>query len=473
MKIKNICLKKHQSRSRVLSFDDFQESRKYLFRALQKNSFKKEMESLSLKTSLPKDSTVRRLCPYVDEDGVMRVMGRLENALFLKFATRHPIVLPKNHYLTTLIIRQFHEDLFHQNKMLIFNEIRTKYYIPDLKRQLTKVMSNCVYCKIRDAKPIQPIMSPLPVERITPFIPAFTYTGMDYCGHFLVKLGHKIEKAWIILFTCMSTRAVHLEVVRDLKSTNCLLAISNFISRRTIPSQIRSDNAGYFLKTKRLLPNIISFEDIERNMEKFEIKWVNNTPGSPHMGGAWERLIRCVKRVLNVTVNDKILNFEVFNALVIEAENIINSRPLTDVCLDDDVQEALTPNHFLKVPTSWTPRRGEIVDIRNLPKQLRILQQLRHSFWVRWIKEYLPDLTKRSKWFESRRPIALDDLVLVCDPKQNYKRWTRGRVIKLYPGKDNQTRSVDINTYSGVIKRPVNKLAILDISDNHGGVENV
>lgn len=201
----------------------------------------------------------------------------------------------------------------------------------------------------------------------------------------------------------MSSRAIHLEIVNELlKSVKCLLAISNFINRRGIPIQLRTDNAGYFLRSRKLLSSIISLEDIERNTEKYDIKWVTNTPESPHMGGAWERLIKCVKKVLDVSIGRQILHSEVFYTLVLEAENIVNSHPLTDVCVQSELEDLLTPNHFLLGTASTFHTRGELVTLQDLPKQFRILSQMKHSFWVTWIKEYLPELTKRSKWYNHR-----------------------------------------------------------------------
>lgn len=471
-KAKNLFLKRPSTSSRI-SYEEFQEAKIYLFKTVQLNAFKSEVEKLGTGAPLKKESTIRKLCPFLDASGVLRVRGRLENAFFMKYSSKYPIILPKYNDFTMMVIRQFHEDLFHQNKKLVLNEIKMQFWIPNLKRQLEKVTSKCIFCRIKNAKIVQPIMGPMPVERITPFLRPFSYTGLDYCGHYFVKNGRKEEKVWIILFTCMCSRAIHLEVVNNLKSYNCLLAISNFINRRGIPIQFRSDNAGYFLKSRKLLSDILSLEDIEANMTKYNIKWVTNTPESPHMGGAWERLIGCVKRVLDITINCQILNIEVFNSLVVEAENIVNSRPLTDVDLTDELDDVLTPNHFLLGSASTFQTRGEYVTPQNLPKQFRILKQLKQSLWVRWIKEYLPEFTKRSKWYDQTKSIALNDLVMICDVKQNYHKWTKGKVVKLYEGKDKQVRTVDVITEKGILKRPVNKLAILDLSQTDAGSENV
>lgn len=305
-KAKNIFLKRSSTSKKTLSYEEFQESKLYLFKVVQNYSFRIEIDNIENKVPLERDCNIRKLCPFIDDTGLLRVKGRLENALFMKYSARHPIILPKDHSLTTLIIRQFHEDLAHQNRKLILNEIKMKFYIPNLKRQLEKVSRNCMFCKIKSAKITQPMMNSLPIERISPFIRPFSFTGLDYCGHYFIKNKRSTDKVWIVLFTCMSTRAIHLEVVNSLKSNNCLLAVSNFINRRGIPIQLRTDNAGYFLKSKKLLSEIISLEDIERNIAKYNIKWVTNTPDSPHMGGAWERLIKCVKRVLDVTIKSSI-----------------------------------------------------------------------------------------------------------------------------------------------------------------------
>lgn len=156
-------------------------------------------------------------------------------------------------------------------------------------------------------------------------------------------------------------------------------------------------------------------------------------------------------------------------SLLIEAENIINSRPLTHLPVSSEEEEPLTPNDFLmgSSNTAHTPALLELQRPTTLRKQWRIARQLRDAFWKRWIAEYLPTLTRRSKWCEYTKPVEPGDLVLVCDADVSRREWKRGRVIRVYAGRDGNVRRADVQLKSGIAKRPVSKLAVLDFV-NHG-----
>lgn len=157
---------------------------------------------------------------------------------------------------------------------------------------------------------------------------------------------------------------------------------------------------------------------------------------------------------------------ETLQAVLIEAENMINSRPLTHLPVTPDDSEPLTPNHFLlgcpnstQTPAPYEPR------LMCLRKQWRIALNLKNGIWRQWIKEYLPELTRRTKWCLPSSPLQVGDLVLICDVDAARSQWKRGRVIELHIGKDGIARSAEVRTTTGVYKRPASKLAVLDVSD--------
>lgn len=149
---------------------------------------------------------------------------------------------------------------------------------------------------------------------------------------------------------------------------------------------------------------------------------------------------------------------------MLEAENIVNSRPLTHIPLTPQDPKPLTPNHFILSTTSstQTPARFDI-DLINLLKQWRILQNLKNGFWHRWIREYLPDLTHRVKWCLPSDPIRVGDIVLVCESKIPLSQWKCGSIVKTYVGNDNIARSADVKTMDGVFTRPTYLVAKLDL----------
>lgn len=172
--------------------------------------------------------------PYIDEEGLIRVQGRLDNATILEYATRRPYILPKNHKFTEMLIHWYHCRFHHSNTNTVINEIRQKYWIPSIRVAVNKVQSKCNWCKYHKSKPNQPIMGQLTIDRITPYHRPFSYTGLDYFGPIEVTIRRQREKRWIALFTCLTIRAVHLEIATNLSSDACLLCIRNFVNRRGV-----------------------------------------------------------------------------------------------------------------------------------------------------------------------------------------------------------------------------------------------
>lgn len=330
------------------------------------------------------------------------------------------------------------------------------------------------------------MMAPLPTVRLTPHVRPFCYTGVDYFGPLLVKQGRSLAKRWVALFTCLTTRAVHLEIVHSLSTQSCVMAIRRFGSRRGFPTDFYSDYGTCFRGASRLLTDQIEaiHEDCAATFTNTKTSWHFNPPSAPHMGGSWERMVRSVKKAMEAIAEyPRHPSDEVLETVVLEAEAIVNSRPLTYVPLDDDQQEALTPNHFLIygsscVAQSRTSLVNEGIVLRD---SWKLAQYLADEFWKRWVREYLPTLTRRTKWFEPVKPLEPGDLVIAVDENKR-NGWIRGRVVDVLRGKDGQVRSAVVRTAEGMLKRPVVKLALLDVRGNqpqgppepHGGgnVEN-
>lgn len=199
------------------------------------------------------------------------------------------------------------------------------------------------------------------------------------------------------------------------------------------------------------------------------IEWIFNCPANPSEGGIWERMVQCVKKVLRHTLKDVSPKEHVLQSLLIEAENIVNSRPLTHLPISSQEEEPLTPNHFLlgrgnAAPTQSVNSPND--KLFSLRKQWRISRSLRDRFWKRWIIEYLPTLTRQVKWCERTTPIKAGDVVLICDPNVPRSQWRRGMVTCVYAGSDGVPRRGNVRTASGELQRAVSKLAVLDVHDS-------
>ncbi|XP_055918643.1 uncharacterized protein LOC129950746 [Eupeodes corollae] len=311
-------------------------------------------------------------------------------------------------------------------------------------------------------------MAQLPRARLGPFRRPFTFVGVDYFGPILVVHGRSQVKRWGVLFTCLTSRAIHIEVAFSLSTDSCILSIQRFIARRGKPSEFYSDNGTNFVGAEKELKD--QFQLINKNalLSKFtspHTKWYFNPPAAPHMGGSWERLIGTVKKILREVMGNRRLNDETFQSALIEIEAVVNSRPLTYVTLGPDDEEALTPNHFILGPSNGN--KGLVNDNdRELMsrKDWRQIQQIANIFWKRWVREYLPTLTKRTKWFQKAEPVKTGDVVLIIDENLPRCTWPKGIITSTVISKDGQVRRATVKTASGVFDRPVARLALLNIS---------
>lgn len=310
-------------------------------------------------------------------------------------------------------------------------------------------------------------MAPLPSARLTPYVRAFTFTGLDYFGPINVRFGRGSVKRWVALFTCLGTRAVHLEIAYSLSSESCKMAIRRFIARRGAPQEIYSDQGTNFQGASSELRQQI--EAVNRGLaETFtnvETQWKHNPPYAPHMGGVWERLVRSVKSGLAYMEMPRIPEEETFITALAEVESTVNSRPLTYLPLDSEESTALTPNHFLLLSSSGVvqPSVRPTEEGAALRSNWKLAQVMLDRFWMRWIREYLPVIARQPKWFGEVKAINVGDLVIVVNEGVR-NSWIRGRIIRVYPGRDGRVRSADVQTSFGIMRRPATKLAVLDVA---------
>ncbi|KXJ77123.1 hypothetical protein RP20_CCG008306 [Aedes albopictus] len=197
-----------------------------------------------------------------------------------------------------------------------------------------------------------------------------------------------------------------------------------------------------------------------------QTQWKFNPPAAPHMGGCWERMVRSVKVALGVLPVERKLDEESLATFLAEAEHMINSRPLTFVPIESDDCESLTPNHFLMLSSSGVkqPEKTPVDVGMALKGSWNKIQHTLDNFWRRWLKEYQPTITRRTKWFHDVRHVREGDLVVIADEGVR-NRWIRGQIVKTYPGKDGVPRRADLRIPDGSVMRdrPVTKLALLEI----------
>lgn len=336
----------------------------------------------------------------------------------------------------------------------------------DSKNQTTS--APCTVCAFLKAKPVIPQMAPLPAKRLQAFQPAFSHTGLDYFGPIEVTIGRRREKRWGVIFTCLSSRAIHLELASSLDTSAAIMCIRNFINRRGQPLEFVSDNGTNLRSAEKELRLAVAAIDGEKLQAETNMTspgntyttWTFNPPAASHFGGVWERLIRTVKSSLYSILKARAPKDDTLRSALIEVENLVNSRPLTYTATDVDSDVAITPNHLIRgAGQSVIPLPGKI-DSR---KQWEISQGIADAFWSRWLKEYLPTITTRSKWYDDVKKLQVGQLVLIIDEQLKRGEWKRGIVKDVLLSNDGKIRSAKVQTSKGCYVRPVSKLALINV----------
>ncbi|XP_053691744.1 uncharacterized protein LOC128740235 [Sabethes cyaneus] len=459
-----------------------QQAETALWKIIQRESYPGMVAELLKNTTIKPSGAVPIYYPQfkttviIDEEGVVRLDGRIGAAPNLPIEAKYPVILAANHPITFLFVDFYHRRFNHRNRETVCNEVRQLAYIPGLRNLIRKVAGRCQWCKVYATKPTHPKMAPLPKTRLIAFERPFTIVGLDYFGPLLVKVGRSQVKRWVALFTCFSTRAVHMEVAHSLSTASCKMCIRRSIARRGAPSEICSDNGTNFRGAANELQDQLQLinEQCAESFTNTTTKWYFNPPAAPHMGGVWERLVRSVKVALESFVNaPRVPDEETFETIILEAESMINSRPLTYIPLESEVQEALTPIHFLLGSSNGIrqPPQEPTKALQCLRSNWNLAKYILDGFWQRWIREYLPTIARRTKWFLGGKPLKVGDLVFIVDEgKRN--SWVRGQVVELLLGKDGTARQALVKTQNGIIRRPAIKLAVIDIcQENFGKTE--
>ncbi|XP_055622976.1 uncharacterized protein LOC129766468 [Toxorhynchites rutilus septentrionalis] len=408
--------------------DEFRHAENFQFRTAQQDVFREERRLLGQKLSpiLPKRSPLYKLNPVVDKQGVIRMQGRTGACENLPTDAINPIVLPRDHPVTDLVI-------LYQS---ITTSIR-KGQIEMLTLQVTRCSS----------------MSSRNVRSSTWQTSSIWFAVYSHWGRLFRTNGSSYREK------------VHIELASSLTTNSCIIALRNFIARRGTPAVFYSDRGTNFIGSERELKQVLRTVDQNRMAQEFvtsSTSWCFNPPAAPHMGGCWERL---VKRTLSeIKLSVRPTDEELRNALI-EVEGILNARPLTYVHIEDEAAPVLTPNHWLLGSSDgfkpWSLLEDNSIA---LTRGWHQSQSLANHFWKRWLREYLPEITRRSKWYQKAPPIKDGDIVLIVDADHPRNCWPKGRVIGT-SNKDGQVRRVTIQTAKGVYERPTVKVAVLDVKD--------
>lgn len=448
-----------------LTLDELERSTLLIARAVQGQTYFSEINDLSAGRQLKRSSSLLSLNPFLDESGVIRVGGRLKTAP-ISHSAKHPIILPKQHHVADMIVRQVHATIGHLGREHVMAKLREEFWIPRARVLIRTILRQCRGCRRIHARPMSQQMAPLPCDRTKAYEPPFTYTGLDYLGPLYVKHGRGTAKRWCCLFTCLNTRAIHLELAHTLNTDDFILCLRGFLNRRGDVKELRSDQGSNFIGAERELREAIdqwNQNQIEKELLQRNCQWKFQPPTASSMSGVWERLVRSVKTALKSIVGTQLLTDTALQTFLTEVERILNGRALTSNSDDPCDLEPLTPAHFLlqRKLIGLPPGLFDQSDaIRR--SRWRQVQFLANAFWKRWLREYLPILQIRGKWSKIKRNLKQNDMVLVVDHNTPRGKWHLGRVLETYPGADGLIRTAKVKTKDSTYIRPIQKLCLLE-----------
>ena len=428
-----------------------------------------------LKTFL-KRSPLFALSPFLDCQGLLRVGGRLGD----RIDSPHPLILPRDREIVNKLLYKIHADHGHAGAVTVSHLARRHYWVLQGGAACRSVVTNCNFCKRRFKPAMSQQMAPHPRTRCIAAFP-FEATGVDLAGPYVLRShgGRTTVKRWISLFTCLRSRAIHVEVVENLSKGAFMCSLIRFHSRRNAVRSLWSDNGSNFVGADKELRRALQewAESSQTELRHRGLQWVFAPAKAPEWGGAYERLIGMFKKILGGVIQGSQLTLDTFHTFAVAAEGILNSRPLMPVPTDRRDLEALSPLSFL-CPGVLAVSSAEIlpplpVHKLSLSRSWQFLRGLLDGFWKRWMREYLSLLQSRTKWATRQRNLREGDVVLLVDKQTPRDQWPLGLVVKAICGEDGLVRRVLVRTAkSTTLDRHVAHIVLLEATPDEEA-ENV
>ena len=423
---------------------------KLIYRQVQKKLFSDELIALEEGSVIPRQSSIKSLHPFLHE-GLIRMGGRLQCSQ-LPFEERHPVLLKRCGVVDQLVL-DIHEQIQHTGPSFVISELRRQgLWILRPKKAVASVVRSCRKCRRFNAGPAAEVTAPYPTSRVS-LSRAFDTTGMDLGGPLYLK---DESKTWFVVFTCMSVRAIYLELVSALSEEALAFAMQRFIARRGIPRKFVSDHGTNFVALARWLKS-----------HGVDIQYEFIVERGPWWGGVWERLIQTVKGLLRRSIGKALLTWEQLETVLNEVEKVINRRPISfqweGPQSADGVPVPIYPELFLLPPRDSTEEQR----IQDVTAELQLRKLYFQELNDIWHREYLLQVlgAKGDIWRSNPNPLQQGEVVLVGDSDKRLC-WKLGVVQELHRGRDGRCRAASVRVQGGLLRRPTQKLFKLELHAN-------
>lgn len=464
-------------RTGSLTKEEIENSELTIIKQVQLVNYEEDLKNISNKRQLNNKSGILSLSPMIDNQGLLRVLGRLQNS-YLCYDEKHPLILPRKSHLSYLIVVDAHRRCNHGLNSLTEYIVRRRFWIVQLKSLIKTITFHCVICRRKSPQRMNQMMGQFPENRIT-FNNAFYSSGVDYAGPFDTKSWkgrcNKKYKSYVCVFVCMATKAVHLELISDLTAEGFMAGYRRFSARRGPCLHIHSDCGTNFIgANKMIILDLKKFQDQWLNDIKpltvRGVAWHFNPPSAPHAGGLWEAAVKSMKNLLNKHLANTLLTYEEFSTLLVQIEGCLNSRPLGVLRDNTEDQSVLTPSHFLTGVPLFSNPEPEIGKC-TLANRWRYVQHLKQQFSKEFKIQMVQSMQVRKKWKQPSPNLKINDVVMVDESSELANKWPLGLVKDVHPGKDGLVRVATIKMESGkLLKRPITKLAQLPLLETENSI---
>ena len=407
-------------------------------------------------------------------DGIIYVGGRTERWMEATWNSQKFLLLPKDHRLSYLLSLYEHKQCGHLASDATVAFIRAKYWIVGVKGIVNRIIARCGHCKRKFKKMEKQVMSPLPIERIKPS-PAFLNVGVDYFGPYTIKgeVQQRVRgKGYGVIFTCLSVRAVYVDLATNYSTDGFLLVLRRFISLRGYPQKIFSDNGTNLVGASNELKQAIQgldWKEIQNYGIDKGTEWIFSPGDAPWYNGATEALVKSVKRALNAVGGEHIFCFNEYQTLLFEAAQLVNQRPIGIKPKQPNDGSYLCPNDLILGRSSPSVPQGPFKERCSHKYRLDFVQKSVECFWRRWTREVFPSLVITPKWHVERRNVQKGDVVLIGDSNELRGKWKMGIVVETIPSLDGRIRRVKVRycNPNETVERAVQRLIVLVPADEN------
>lgn len=451
-----------------------------LMKHVQRKEFSEELKALRKGENVSSKSRIRDLNPFLD-GGLIKARGRIQCINREgEDSWKQPIVISNDGIIIPAVIRFIHEDKDHATTDTIHSLMRTRWWLLRARRVISDVKKDCVVCRKITGRFQSQIQAPLPAARLAVNLPPFANVAIDGLGplHVVTESGKGKKKVWVLVFSCMTTRALNLELLTDVSADSFVLALRRHFADFGKAHSVRLDNFPSHKKMAEIFNSLdqadSSTSPLTRRGRKAarDIYWSWSAVGQPSTNGVVERAVRSAKESLRKAIGNSLLENETLATLLKEARQIINSRPLVQLprgSIDDDL--AITPNHLIYGRDLTRLPLGDevIVDKRRKPtlaywsQKQRCLKRFKELFKEQYINSLMA-LKKNLK--EEPEPLV-GDLVLISHPLKKRSAWPTGVIDELHSGVDGLTRNATIRVSGQLVKRSIRSLVVLRHLDNY------